>query len=386
MVLNSSLSIFNGTNLNSSMAELLKNVYNEQFFERFTTALQQLIPVFNKSHFLEQIYDAEWDNRELKQRMRHISTTLHAHLTGNYEKKLNTVLQLIPLLKENGFKAESFEFMLLPDFVQVYGLDQYQLSVKAMEEITQFTSCEFAVRPFLLQYEQAMLQQMLKWSKHKHPMVRRLATEGCRPRLPWAMGVPSLKKDPAPILPILKNLKTDSSESVRRSVANNLNDISKDHPNIVIDLVQAWKGQSKETDALVKHASRTLLKQGNTTVMELFGFGAIEHISIDNFQVHTPRIQIGESIAFSFNLTNTSSQPAKLRLEYGIYYQKANGTLSKKVYKISEKIYAENSTTTIHRKQHFKVITTRKLHLGLHRVALIINGQELDVLDFELVG
>jgi len=381
-----SLSIFNGANSNSSMAELLKNVYNEQFFERFTAALQQLLPPFNKSDFLAQIYDAEWEDLELKQRMRHISTTLHTYLTGNYEKKLDSLLQLIPLLKENGFKAESFEFMLLPDFVQVYGLDHYELSVKAMEEITQFTSCEFAVRPFLLQYEQAMLQQMLKWSKHKHPMVRRLATEGCRPRLPWAMGVPSLKENSLPILPILENLKTDSSESVRRSVANNLNDISKDHPAIVIDLVKAWKGQSKEVDALVKHASRTLLKQGNSVVMELFGFGSIEHIEIKDFQVLTPTIQIGDSVAFSFKLRNTSKLPAKLRLEYGIYYQKANGTLSRKVFKISEKMYAENSTTTIHRKQHFKVITTRKLHLGLHRVALIINGKELEVLGFELVA
>jgi len=368
------------------MAELLKNVYNEQFFERFTAALQQLLPQFNKSNFLAQIYDAKWEDLELKQRMRHISTTLHTHLTGNYEKKLDSLLQLIPLLKENGFKSESFEFMLLPDFVQVYGLDDYKISVQAMEEITQFTSCEFAVRPFLLQYEEAMLQQMLKWSKHKHPMVRRLATEGCRPRLPWAMGVPSLKENPLPILPILEKLKTDGSESVRRSVANNLNDISKDHPATVIELVRAWKGQSKEIDALVKHASRTLLKQGNSVVMELFGFGSIEHIEIKDFQVLTPTIQIGDSVAFSFKLSNTSEKSAKLRLEYGIYYQKANGTLSRKVFKISEKVYAENSTTTIHRKQHFKVITTRKLHLGLHRVALIVNGQELEVLDFELVS
>ncbi len=370
------------------MAELLKNVYNQQFFDEFTRAIKQVLLDFDKTSFLNSIYDDEWEQRELKQRMRHIVLVLKPYLPKGYDKLIKTVLKIIQQLQKNGINEASFEWMFLPEFVELYGLDDgdYNISINAFENITQFTSCEFAVRPFIIKYPKEMLSQMLLWSKHKHAMVRRLSSEGCRPRLPWAMALPALKEDPTSIIPILENLKTDDSESVRRSVANNLNDISKDNPNTAIKLIKKWKGKTKETDWLVKHASRTLLKQGNAEMMELFGFGSLENIQIDNFQILTPKIKIGESLQFTFELKNTGNSNSKIRLEYGLYYQKANSSLSRKVFTISEKEYAANSTTTIHRKQPFKIITTRKLHLGVHQVSLIINGKEFEKVDFELVN
>ena len=231
-----------------------------------------------------------------------------------------------------------------------------------------------------------MMQQMLVWSKHEHWGVRRLASEGCRPRLPWAMALPNLKENPAPIIPILENLKNDPARFVRLSVANNLNDIAKDNPQTVIDLVKRWQGESKEVDWIIKHGSRTLLKQGNPEMMELFGFNSTaKSIRIENFQISIPEVKVGDSLEFSFNLLNKSNKRTKIRLEYGIYYQKANGTLTKKVHKISEKEYTENSTTQITRKHSFRVVTTRKLHPGLHQVAVIINGNEFEKYDFELI-
>ncbi len=169
-----------------------------------------------------------------------------------------------------------------------------------------------------------MMKQMLVWSKHEHWGVRRLSSEGCRPRLPWAMALPNLKEDPAPIIPILENLKNDPARFVRLSVANNLNDIAKDNPEIVIDLVKKWKGESKEVDWIIKHGCRTLLKQGNPEVMELFGFDSIRNnISVEDFQISSPE---GESRGFVgvwfLNLLNHSNKTIKIRLEYGIYYQK----------------------------------------------------------------
>ena len=140
--------------------------------------------------------------------------------------------------------------------------------MKAIEFITQFITCEFAVRPFLLKYGDKMMNQMRAWSLHKSHKVRRLASEGSRPRLPWAMAIPALKKNPMPVLTILENLKNDPSESVRRSVANNLNDISKDRPGMVLKIANAWKGQNKETDAIVRHGCRTLLKHGHPEVLD----------------------------------------------------------------------------------------------------------------------
>ncbi|MCF6280498.1 MAG: DNA alkylation repair protein [Flavobacteriaceae bacterium] len=366
------------------MAELFKNIYNQKFFDTFIDAILQIKPDFNQKSFKNSIYDNEWENRELKQRMRHISVVLKNHLFEDYDKNVAFILKLISQLEKSNIKEESIEFMFLPDFVELYGLESYNISVMAFEQITQFTSCEFSVRPFIIKYQEKMIKQMHLWSKHKHQMVRRLATEGCRPRLPWAMAIPSLKNNPVPIISILEQLKNDKSETVRRSVANNLNDISKDNPNTVIKLVKSWQGKTKETDWLIKHACRTLLKKRNFEVLKLFGFGAVDKIKINNFKILTPKVKIGTFLEFTFEIENTNNLASKIRLEYGLYYQKANGTLSKKVFKISEKEYPKNSIIKINRKQSFKIITTRKYHIGLHQLSIIINGKEFDVIDFEL--
>ncbi len=367
------------------MAEPLKNIYNKDFFDQFTKSLEEVMPDFDTTSFIHDIYDDAWKSKELKERMRHITLVLNNHLEEDFQKNTQTLLKLIPVLRKNGFKDDALEFIFLPDFIEVYGLEHFDTSIAAIEIITQFITCEFAVRPFIIQYPKKMMKQMRQWSKHSHPMVRRLSSEGCRPRLPWAMALPTLKQNPSPILPILKKLKKDESESVRRSVANNLNDISKDHPTIVIDLVKNWLGKSKEVDWVCKHASRTLLKQGNKEVMQLFGFGSVEQINITHFKVLTPSIKMGDYLEFSFQLENTNESATKIRLEYGIYFQKANGTLSRKVFKISEKEYPPQSKRMIEKRQHFKPITTRKYHSGQHQVSIIINGEEMDKRDFELV-
>lgn len=367
------------------MAELFKNIYNKQFFTDFANQLKVVAPKFDNEGFIKDIFDAHWEEKELKQRMRHTSEVLNKHLSNNFKQNAENIVRFIQYLQKTGLKEHTIEYMFIPDFIEVYGVDDYETSIKAFEKITQFTSCEFAVRPFIIKYENMMMQQMLLWSDHENDMVRRLASEGCRPRLPWAMALPELKRNPKAILPILERLKNDASESVRRSVANNLNDISKDNPEIVITLAKQWIGKSKETDWVVKHACRTLLKQGHPKVMPLFGFGDIKHIKVSSFEVHTPTVNIGNYLEFSFNLENSGTKASLVRLEYGLYYQKQNGTLSRKVFKISEKLYPKDSITNIVRKQSFKIITTRKYHTGLHQVSLIINGKELEKLDFEVI-
>jgi hypothetical protein len=120
--------------------------------------------------------------------------------------------------------------------------------------------------------------------------------------------------------------------------------------------------------------------------MSLFGFGSVENIKIIDFKIHTPKVKIESILNFSFQLKNECDSKTKIRIEYGLYFQKANGTLSKKVFKISEKEYDKNSITTIHKKHSFKIITTRKFHLGLHQVAIIINGKEMNTIDFLLIN
>jgi len=378
------------------MAEPFKNMYNEQFFDRFSKDLKLVVNDFDARRFVSQIMDNEWENRELKQRCSHITTILRKFLPTDYKEAIAKILELLDHVEKrlpDFAKIDDTKYslileygMILDNYVEQYGLDDYETSVKAIERITQFTSCEFVTHSFIVKYPEAMMKQMLVWSKHEHWGVRRLASEGCRPRLPWAPALPNLKKDPSSIIPILENLKNDPARNVRLSVANNLNDIAKDNPETVIDLAKNWWGESEEVDWIIKHGCRTLLKQGNTEMMELFGLNpSIENIGIETFQILTPKVKVGESLELSFKLLNNDGEKVKIRLEYGIYYQKANGTLAKKIHKISEKEYAGNSTTRITRKHSFKVVTTRKLHPGLHQVAVIINGNEFEKHSFELI-
>ena len=262
--------------------------------------------------------------------------------------------------------------------------NDFEAAVDALEAITQFVSCEFAVRPFLLKFNGKMISRMKKWSKHENFKVRRLASEGSRPRLPWAMAIPYLKEDPSPILPILENLKNDPSEWVRRSVANNLNDIAKDHPDLVIRLARKWKGISKETDAIIKHGSRTLLKKGHAEILSHYGLKA-EQVHVSAFKILTPKVNNGKDLVFCFQVSNGSEHKQTIRLEYGLYYLRANGQWSKKVFKISEKQVGSGVKLTIERKQSFKKITTRVFYPGKHKLSVIVNGEEKGTKMFELV-
>ncbi|MCL4164045.1 UNVERIFIED_CONTAM: hypothetical protein GTU68_056584 [Idotea baltica] len=269
--------------------------------------------------------------------------------------------------------------MFIPDYVETYGIDDLKSSLKAMEYITQLTSCEFAIRPFIIKYPQKTMDQILKWSLHKNLDVRRLASEGSRPRLPWAMALPDFKKDPSEILPILENLKEDDSEYVRRSVANNLNDISKDHPKVLLKIAKQWKGLGKETDAMIKHASRTLLKAGDPSIMKFYGLDT-KGVGVENFKVVNPKVKVGEYVRFEFDLSLKKNK--YLRLEYAIHFLLKNGKQNKKVFKISEKDYEKKSITHIERGHSFKPISTRTYYAGKHGVSIIVNGVVFGTAEF----
>jgi 3-methyladenine DNA glycosylase AlkC len=354
----------------------LKDIYSPSFYNFFAGIAETVIPSFDSKKFIRQIFIGDWNNKELKQRMRHTSIVLHQFLHDDFDKAVKQIEKITLKLQQTKTSENIFGFMFLPDYIEIFGLNHFRVSVQAMELVTQFVSCEFAVRPFILKYNDNMMKQMLAWSKHKNHHVRRLASEGCRPRLPWAMGIPELKQQPKIILPILENLKNDPSEYVRRSVANNLNDIAKDHPAIVIDIVSKWSGISNETNGLIKHGSRTLLKQGNTEILKHFGLANNSKFEVTDLKVITPRIKIGKDLIFSFTVKNGSNKEQLFRLEYAIHYLRQNGQLSKKVFKISERIFERHEKTSITKKQSFRIITTRKFYTGKQKLSIILNGHE----------
>jgi hypothetical protein len=201
--------------------------------------------------------------------------------------------------------------------------------------------------------------------------------------LPWAIALPAFKKDPRPALPLLENLRNDPSEYVRRSVANHLNDIAKDNPSVVLEVARRWKGLSPETDALIKHACRTLLKKGDAGVLSLHGLDA-RNLEVSSLQ-HTRKLRMGEALNFECTVSNKSRKPVLTRLEYALYFLRQNGQYGKKVFKISEKIIPGNSSIKVSRSHAFRPITTRVYYAGTQRLSIIVNGKESGSVDFRLV-
>ena len=189
------------------------------------------------------------------------------------------------------------------------------------------------------------------------------------------MALPQFKQDPSPILPVLEKLRDDESEFVRKSVANNLNDISKDHPEIVMDLCELWHGRSDRTDWIIKHACRTMLKSGDRRALLLFGFGDPKHIGVEKLKLNKKALAIGEQLQFSFVLAVGTKKACKTRLEYIVYFAKPNEKIGTRVFQISENVY-EPGRQIFTRKHSFADMSTRKHHPGKHEIAIIVNGQE----------
>ncbi|MFI8713950.1 DNA alkylation repair protein [Brevibacillus brevis] len=356
------------------MADTFAGKYTPDFFNRFTAIVKRMYPAFDSTRFLNLIDDDGWEQKQLKQRIRHISTSLRLTLPESYSEGLSVLSQIAP-------HCRGVEYLFFPDFVEVHGLDDWTVSIPALEWFTPFSSSEFAVRPFIVQDPVRMMDQMLKWASHPDHHIRRLASEGCRPRLPWAMALDIFKTDPSSIVPILEELIHDSSVYVQKSVGNNLNDISKDHPKLVKQLAHQWYGENLQTNWIVKHGCRGLLRKGDPDVLSLFGFEISPDVTVSGLSLDEESLAIGQTLNFSFSIRTNSSVPQRLRVEYAIDFVKANGTTSRKLFKVTEHNF-EKVVRQYVRAHHFKDLTTRKHYPGKHRLSIIINGKEHATTDF----
>ena len=363
------------------MPEKLKDqFFTKQSVTKFAEVLKKHYSKFDKKKFLKLVFDKNFGKIELLAKMHHVTECLKPVLPESYKKTLSILTKAAP-------KIKGFEAICLPDYVEKYGFDFWDESLDALGVFTKYSSSEFAIRPFIIKNKKRAMALMKKLAKDKDKNVRRFASEGCRPRLPWAMALPNLKKDPSTILPILELLKNDESEFVRRSVANNLNDISKDHPNLALKIAKKWFGKSEKTDWIIKHACRTLLKAGNGEAMKLFGFGDPKNINILKLKLNKKKIKIGQKIEFSYILKIGDKKKInnyKVRLEYAVTFAKANNKISKKVFKISEKMY-DPGEYKLAKKHSFVDMSTRKHYPGKHQIAIIVNGVEKAKIDLTLI-
>ena len=360
------------------MPDLLKNMYNPDSILKLAQDLKAVYEPFETEAFYQTILSDKWENLELKERINHIALTLKDFLPPDYPGALEV---LNGIVENYGTWLDGFAFFI-PTFVEMFGLEEenWELSINALAKYTRYSSAEFAVRPFIIMDEKRMMGQMMEWSNSEDEHLRRLSSEGCRPQLPWAQSLPHFKKDPSPIFPILENLKNDESLTVRRSVANNLNDISKTHPNLVASLAKEWYGKTEETDWVVKHACRTLLKKGNKEVLEIFGFHDADAVLVEHFSLSHQEIPIGSRLTISLSVR--AKEETKVRLEYGIDYMKANGKPSRKIFQISEGAFLENQVKDYEKNHSFADLSTRKHYPGQHAIVLIVNGEEKEKIEF----
>lgn len=363
------------------MADPLKYMYNPHFFDRLNAVLKDTIPLFDERRFIFKVFDRTWPELELKQRTRQITLALHEFMPNEFPEAAEIIASISRALRQRNEKAQSYPFIFLPDYIEVYGLEYFDESMKAIEEITKLVSAEFAIRQFILKYPDAAMKQLMLWSTNVDPSVRRLASEGCRPKLPWSQELSMFRKDPSPILPILENLKKDPSEYVRRSVANNLNDIAKDNPSLVIKTAKRWKGNSEETNWIIKHGCRTLLKRGVEQALRIHGFKTDRRCAVEEFKV-SKSVKIGNYLTFDFAFRNLEKRKEQFRIEYVVHYITASGKISPKVFKIGEYKVEAVSSIAISRRQSFKNFTTRKHHRGKHTLTILANGKPVARQDF----
>ncbi|MGG2994128.1 DNA alkylation repair protein [Paenibacillus macerans] len=359
------------------MADTLKSIYNEAFLREFGEKVHAAYAPFDPEKFVANTMDETWDALELKARMRRISLTLGNQLPARFEEAVSVLFAIDE-------SCVGFPYLFFPDFVEVYGSaeEDWPLAMRALERFTPKSSAEFAVRSFLLRNPERMMGQMAAWSQHEDEHVRRLASEGCRPRLPWGQALPMFKRDPAPILPILETLKADPSLYVRKSVANNLNDIAKDHPELVLELARRWKGAAHPyTDWIVRHGCRTLIRKGGPAALELFGYAAPSAakpvVSSASLTVEPAALSIGDSCELRYELTVREGEPVKVRVEYGIDFVKAGGKTSRKLFLLADKTAPGGGAVSGAQRHSWADLTTRRHYPGAHRIALLVNGAEV---------
>ncbi|MCB0802584.1 MAG: DNA alkylation repair protein [Flavobacteriales bacterium] len=364
--------------------EPLKNSLNKQFYQSFFQVWKSYDPNFNIEKMESSIFNKSWDQLELKERTRSLTLNIHKQLPADFKKASDLLIKILNKLAQLNHKVERYEYFFLPDYIEVFGQNHVDISLDAIEQITKHISCEFAIRPFIIQDRKKVMGRMTKWSTHPHENIRRFASEGCRPKLPWGMALKELIEDPSEILPILENLKSDDSLFVRKSVANNLNDISKDHPELVLKIAKKWQNFSDNTNWIIKHACRTLLKKGNQQAMELFGYSNNNALEISSINLASKEIKMGDHLSFKFTLKNLSKANILVRLEYGCYFLKSNGKQNRKVFKISEKALKPLEKITIQKNHSIIPISTRKYYAGEQALSLIVNGKEIEKLKYLL--
>ena len=345
-------------------------------------------PAFKPDQFQQDVV-SQFPQLELKERINHIAEQLHAHLPSDYPTALGIILKALPPELDPTKTDDDFgDFIIGPlnHFVALYGCTAEHLdaSLNGMKAITKRASAEDAIRYFINAFPEQSLDFLTRCATDENYHVRRWASEGTRPKLPWSQ---KLVIDHHAPMHILDLVFADHTRYVTRSVANHLNDIAKIEPELVISTLQRWKESGKQNEKemkwMIQHATRTLVKNGNQDALVLMGFGEEPDVLISDLVTPTPAVKIGE--AFEFSLTIHPNKDQNLMIDYVMdFATDGNRRAGRKVFKLKHAEAKAGKAIKIKKKHPMRLMTTRTLYEGAHTITLQINGQAFDSLSFDL--
>lgn len=367
------------------MPEPFKNLINADVVARLGSIISAVYPKFDHTAF-EQDCLATLETLELKERANLIAQQLGQHLPRNTKRSISILAKAIAKLPSGDDCENRDGWLLFPinQFLSKQCVDHFDASMELIREVTIRFTAEFGIRVFLIQRSEETLATLQSWTSDPNQHIRRLVSEGTRPRLPWGEQIKAFIQDPTPIIPLLEALKDDPEEYVRRSVANNLNDISKDHPEQMLDVVEAWLPNAPpQRQRLIRHACRTLIKQGNRRCLTLLGLGTPKLASCA-FAVSRKRFKLGGKLPLKVELRSASKAQQPLIIDYRFHFVKANGSTAPKVFKGRKLELDPGASIAFESQIPLRPVTTRKYYSGKTRIELLVNGEALAETSFHL--
>lgn len=362
------------------MAEPLKHFFDRSLVARLGASLKAAHPTFPEADFVASASRGLAD-LELLDRARKIAAAMHASLPPDYEQACAVLGRSLgsPLAGTETFGMEVFFYLPHVLFVAAHGVDHFEASMALQRELTRRFSAEFSIRFFLEKHPEATLARLREWASDPDPHVRRLVSEGTRPRLPWAPRLRAFQRDPSPVLPLLEALRDDPEEYVRRSVANNLNDIGKDHPDLLVATCERWaEGASPARQRLLAHALRSAIKQGDQRAMAVLGFSPRPQARVE-VSCSPTRVKIGGTVALKVKITSEAPRRQRLVVDLAVFFVKASGEARAKVFKLRNVELEPEQSIEIAKTLSFRQHTTRKHYPGDHRLQVLLNGAATDV-------
>lgn len=372
------------------MAEALKTFFSPSLVRRLAAEIRSVEPGFPEEAFVRDA-SSGLEALELLDRGKHIARALAGHLPPVYPEAIEVLLRSLGAEHESAelLGAGMAPFFYLPHvlFVAERGLEHFELSMRAQYELTKRFSAEASIRPYIARAPERTLSVLREWARDPHPHVRRLVSEGTRLRLPWAMRVRWLDQNPERVLELLELLKDDPTTLVRRSVANNLNDLGKVHPALLVRTCAEWsRSACAERRKLIEHALRSAIKRGEPGALALLGFGAEPRVALEDVRFEPARVRIGGAVTIAFRLRSTARATQQLLVDLAVHFVKANGSSSPKVFKLERVELSPRARVELRARVSLAVHTTRKPRPGAHAVDVLVNGKALRAGEFEVLA